>query len=88
MKPTSIFIASICFGVAGAMTAIIFAPGKQTNTRRKIAKKGHEYNKYLLDNYNDISDSISHPFQYTINKNIRLSQKYIDKANNMKAEVK
>jgi gas vesicle protein len=45
--------------LAGVMVGILFAPGKGSETRKKITKKG----KDLKDKFNDFVDSISEQFQ-------------------------
>lgn len=87
MKISSIIITGLFAGAAGAIAGTLFAPGKGTKTRNRIAKKGQEYKDYLVDNYNDLADTVSHPFEDVEDKTIRLSEKAINKAKKMKAEV-
>lgn len=87
MKISSIIITGLFAGAAGAIAGTLFAPGKGTKTRSKIAKKGQAYRDFLVDNYNDLADTVSHPFEDMEDKTIRLSEKAIGKAKKMKAEV-
>lgn len=87
MKISSIIITSLFAGAAGAIAGTLFAPDKGTKTRNKMAKKGQEYKDYLLDNFYDIADSVSHPFEDMEDQTIRLSKKAIDKAKKTKAEA-
>lgn len=74
-------------GAAGAIAGTLFAPGKGTKTRGEIAKRSQEYRDYLVDNFNDVANSVSHPFEDAEDQTIRLSEKAIKKAKKIKAEV-
>lgn len=87
MKITSIIMTGLLAGAAGAIAGTLFAPGKGSKTRNKIAKKGQEYKESVKDNFNEITDSITHPFEDIEDKTIRISQKAIDKAKEIKAGV-
>lgn len=87
MKITSIIMTGLFAGAAGAIAGTLFAPGKGSKTRNKIAKKGQEYKESVKDNFNEITDSITHPFEDIEDKTIRISQKAIDKAKKIKAGV-
>lgn len=87
MKTSSMIITSLFVGAGGVLAGTLLAPRKGSKTRNKIAKKGHEYTDYLVDNFNEIADSVSHPFENAEDQTIRLSKKAIDKAKKIKAEV-
>ncbi|MEX2351350.1 MAG: YtxH domain-containing protein [Balneolaceae bacterium] len=87
MKITSVIITSLLFGAAGALVGTLFAPGKGSKTRSKITKKGQVYKDYLLDNYHDIANSVTHPFESMEDHTIRLSKKAINKAEKLKSEA-
>ncbi len=87
MKITSIIMTGLLAGAAGAIAGTLFAPGKGSKTRNKIAKKGQEYKESVKDNFNEITDTITHPFEDIEDKTIRISQKAIDKAKEIKAGV-
>lgn len=80
MKISSIILSGLFVGAAGAIAAILFAPDKGTKTRNKISKKGQEYKDYILDNYNDLTDSVFHPFETLKAESKRLSKKAVNKA--------
>lgn len=87
MKISSIIVTGLFAGIAGAIAGTLFAPGKGTKTRNRIADIGQEYKDYLLDNYNDLAESVSHPFEDMEDQTIRLSKKAINKAKKMKKDV-
>lgn len=84
MKTSSIIISGIVIGAAGAIAGALFAPGKGSKTRSRIAKKGKQYKDQLADNLDHMADSVLHPFEDLEDKTIRVSQKAIDKAKKIK----
>lgn len=87
MKTSSIIITGLFVGAAGAIAATLFAPDKGAKTRSRIAKKGQEYRDYLLENYDDLADSVLHPFETLEDETKRLSKKAKAKAKEVKTEV-
>lgn len=87
MRISSIIVSSLLVGAAGVLAGTLFAPDKGSKTRGKIAKKGEEYKDYLLDNYDDIADSISRPFETLEDETRRLGKKANKKAKEIEAEV-
>ena len=87
MKTSSIIISGLFAGAAGVLAATLFAPDKGAKTRSRIAKKGHEYKDYLLDNYDDLSNAVLHPFETLEDETKRLSKKAKAKAKEIKVEV-
>lgn len=87
MKISSLIIGGLFVGAAGAIAGTLFAPGKGTKTRSRIAKKGAEYKDYLVDNINDLANTVSHPFESAEDQTIRLSEKAIDKAKKIKEDI-
>ena len=88
MKTSSIIITSLFLGVGGALAATLFAPNKGAKTRKKIAKRGQEYKDYLVDNYNDLVDTVSHPFENLEEETKRLGKKANAKAKEIKKKAK
>ena len=84
MKISAVILTSLFVGAAGAITAILFAPDKGKKTREKIAKRGQEYKEYVIDNYNDLAESVAHPFENVVDQTQRLSKKAVEKAGNLK----
>lgn len=87
MRTTTFILSTILVGVAGALAGTLFAPSKGSNTREKIAKKSQEYKDYLVDNFNEIAGSISHPFEDVEDQAERLSKNAINKAKEIKSDV-
>lgn len=87
MKISSIIITAVFAGAAGAIAGTLFAPGKGSKTRKNIARKGQEYRNYMHDNFDDFTDSVSHPFENLEDQTMRLSKKAKEKAKKIKAEV-
>lgn len=87
MKISSIIITTLFAGATGVIAGTLFAPGKGSKTRNKITRKGQEYREYLVDNFNDFADSVSHPFEKIEDQTIRLSKKANAKVKQIKAEV-
>jgi len=51
------FIAGILAGIgAGAIVALLFAPGKGSRTRKKILRKGQSLAENLKDNFTEFID--------------------------------
>lgn len=84
MKISSFILASLFAGAGGAIAGTLFAPNKGSKTRSKIAKKGHEYTDYLVNNFNEMTDSVSHPFENSEDQIIRLSERAINKAKKLR----
>jgi gas vesicle protein len=80
MKISAVLVTSLFVAAAGAITAILFAPDKGKKTREKLAKRGQEYKEYVVDNYNDLVETVAHPFENVVDQTERLSKKAIDKA--------
>ncbi|REL32889.1 YtxH domain-containing protein [Rhodohalobacter sp. SW132] len=87
MKISSIIISTLCAAAAGVIAGTLIAPDKGYKTRRNLAKKGHNYKDYLQDNFDDLSDSISHSFETLEDETKRLSKKAKANAKEVKAMV-
>lgn len=87
MKISSVVLASLIVGAAGALAATLFAPEKGSKTRKQIADKGQEYKDYLRDNYHNLADSVAHPFEDMHDQTIRLSKKALQEAQKIKEEA-
>lgn len=88
MKTSSMIITALFAVAAGALAGTLFAPGKGSKTRSKLAGRGEEYKDYLVDNFLDIADAVSHPFENLEEETERLSKKANAKAKEIKAEAK
>jgi gas vesicle protein len=87
MRMSSIIVTTLFIGTAGIIAGTLFVPGKGSKTRNKMARKGKLYKDYLLDNFYDFADSVSHPFETLENETIRLSKKAKAKTKEIKTEV-
>lgn len=87
MKTSSIIVTTLFVSAAGVIVVALFAPGKDSKARNKIARKGKLYKDYLMDKFYDFADSVSHPFENLEDKTMRLSNKFNAKANKIKAEL-
>ena len=65
---TGKLLQSILVGAAaGALAAILFAPDKGSQTRKKIAQKSNELGEDLKSKFNDMTDSLKEKYE-SINK--------------------
>ncbi|WP_340105847.1 YtxH domain-containing protein [Rhodohalobacter sp. 8-1] len=88
MKISSIILTALVAGTAGVIAGTLFAPVKGSKTRGRIAKKGQEYKEYVQNNFDDLADSVSHPFENLEDETMRLGKKALAKTKIIKAEVK
>jgi gas vesicle protein len=87
MKTSSIILTALFAGAAGVTAVTLFAPGKGSKRRSKMARKGKLYKDYLMDNIYDFADSVSHPFQNLEDDTVRLGKKANAKAKKIKSEL-
>jgi gas vesicle protein len=57
-------VLGVLAGVAiGAIAGILFAPGKGSDTRKKIVSKGRDYANGLQEKFDELVDSISQKYE-------------------------
>ena len=71
MKISTFIAATVVAGAAGVIAGTYFTTGKGSS----MARKGMLYKDYLMDNFYDHTDSVSHPFDNLEVETIRLSKK-------------
>jgi len=76
MKISTFIAAAVVAGAAGVITGTYFTSGKRSD----VARKGKLNKDYLIDNFYNSADSVSHPFENLEVETIRLSKKAKTKA--------
>ncbi|HRI21262.1 MAG TPA: YtxH domain-containing protein [Panacibacter sp.] len=81
-------ISGVLIGAAaGAVLGILFAPGKGTETRRKISKKGSDVAGDLKSKFNEFVDSVTENYYEAKSETAQLFENGKQKASAMKAEI-
>ena len=76
-------------GVAeGAIAGLLFAPAKGTDTRKKIAKKGKNYEKKLKGKLNDQLENANKKFDKLKTEVTDFAKKNMHKAEQVTEQVK
>ncbi len=88
MKRSSVIITTLIVGAGGVIAATLLSPGKRSKTRNKMVRKGKLYKDYLVDQFYDFANSVSHPFETLQDETMRLSKKANAKAKEIRADVK
>lgn len=87
MKIKSIITVTLFLGATGIIAGALFAPRKGAKRRSLIARRGQKFRDYIVDNYNDLSDAVSHPFENLEDETIRLRNKAHARMKKVKTEV-
>lgn len=87
MKNSSVIMTTIIAGAAGVITGFLLATGKGAKPKTKFARKSQEYKEFLLDNFNEFTDFVSHPFENLEEETKRLSRKANAKAKRIVPEI-
>jgi gas vesicle protein len=69
--------------VAGLLAGVLFAPGKGSKTRKRIARRGRE----LKDKFNDMVDSVSDKFESLEEEADEFAEKAKQKARSYSGEA-
>ena len=88
MKTSTTIMTVLCVGAGGFIAgAFLLAPARWVKPRSKFARKGQEYKEYLLDNFYEFADFVSHPFEDVKEETLRLNKKANAKARKNKANM-
>ena len=78
----------ILAGVAvGATLGILFAPGRGSSTRKKIARKSDQYASELGEKFNDFIGGITGKFETFMEEAVSLAEEGKEKTEEIEAEV-
>ncbi|MBK6947998.1 MAG: YtxH domain-containing protein [Haliscomenobacter sp.] len=65
----------ILAGIAtGALFGVLFAPGKGSSTRRKIAHGGEEYLNDMAEKFDDFIDGVTKKFESVKDEAVRMTE--------------
>lgn len=83
MRISTYFLTKLFAGAAGVFIGLLFSPGIGSIIRNNVSGKGHSNNEFISDNFNDLVDSVSYPFEYK-DDTFRLSNKPYIHASDLK----
>jgi len=88
MGNTKTVLGFVAGAAAGALAAILFAPDKGSETRKKITGKAGDLTESLKSSFNDFIENIKGAYTDTQEEAWKLEEKANAKVNTMKADAK
>ncbi len=86
MSTTKILLGFLAGAAAGAIVGILFAPGKGSETRRKIADESHDLADNLKGKLNNLVDGVKEKFSSLKSEAEDVAEKGYTAYNRTKAE--
>lgn len=84
MKISTIIITCFIVGIGSFIAGVLLVPAKWVKPGSKFARddQGYDqgYEEYLRDNFQEFTDSVSHPFENNEEQTMRLAKKANAKA--------